>query len=623
MALCPDPNCGFDLATRPSAKFCPKCGIAVGSFKCHNCQQIHPPDLRDALEPEQCVKCAAAIRATEMRQQGTDCTGQLNDLRDAQKRGLAEIDALRADLARVQREVDTASQSKDAQEQQLRQALGIAARLEAKVAEVDSTKRQQERILSQLGLLEARLQQEQQRHKDVPDLSDDVEAVRKAQRDSSDDLRSLDRSLRERVAELDEQQKAVSTRLSDLGLSLHRVEQVQQTQQVRLKELDAIKSDHARRLAELEEVANQQKAKMAQLDRVKAMTVDHAAEAAKLRQQCQAELNDLALKQTHLLKELKASKDDQTAAVARVTALRREMEADAELQRTAREQLEVLNAEQESRLAELDTVTQQVTDRMGEVEQQQAEMRRLSNEVAAHIDAIKEAAEAASHARDEFEQVKDEWLKTFGMIQAAVQSGGGLTIGRPATDLISPQILQELASIRNPSPAFIGRVWSDREAVGSTARTREINVVPVDSKAVYRVGESVTLSFRCERDCYLSVIDIGTSGGIKVIFPNLWFPNSFLRAGESHVIPQAGYPFKFEVDGPRGIESVKAIFTLDPIDLADGGFSQQQPFRELSGAGATRDIRVLAAEVSQISHRITDLPADRWCESTCEFFVQT
>ena len=32
-------------------------------------------------------------------------------------------------------------------------------------------------------------------------------------------------------------------------------------------------------------------------------------------------------------------------------------------------------------------------------------------------------------------------------------------------------------------------------------------------------------------------------------------------------------------------------------------------------------INVVATEVSKMSHRITDLPADRWCESTCEFFV--
>ena len=535
-------NCDFDLSTWPRvAKACPKCGTDVRSFKCQNCQQVHPPELRDALTPDQCVKCAAAIRAAEMREQSTDCTGQLSDLRDAQQRGLAEIDALRSDLTRVQKEIDAASQSKDAQEHKLREALGIATTLEARVAELDSTKRQQERILSQLGLLEARLEQEQQRHRDAPDLSDDVEAVRRAQRDFSDDLRALDRALRESVEELDEQQRTLSKRLSGLGLVVDRVEQIQQTQQVRLKELDAIKSDHAQRLAELEEVARQQKTKTADLDKLRAASLEDAAEAESLRRQCEAALDDLALRHKQLLEELNASQDDRARAVARMEALHRQMEADAELQRTAREQVEALNAEQESKLAELSAVTQQVTQRMSEVEQQQAETRQLSNEVAAHLAQIKDASEAAAKAREEFEQVKEDWLKTFGIIHAAVQSGGGITIARPPTDTITPEILQELASIRNPSPAFIGRVWSDRESSLSAGLTRTINVVPVDSKAVYRIGECITLCFRCERDGYLTVIDVGTSGAIKIIFPNYWHSHNLLRAGETHMIPQSGY----------------------------------------------------------------------------------
>ena len=626
MPRCANPDCGFDLSKEPGAKHCPKCGREVGSFVCANCKQLCAPGDQDALSPDQCAKCAAARRGEQTRRETAQHERELAKLRQEQKQRLTEIDGMRSALDRAQQAASASAQSAEAQRHKLDDALALAARIEGKVAEVEGAKLQQQHLLSQLGLLEARLTQEQHRHAALANVGQDLETVRRAQRECSSDLSRLDEAMRGHLAALDKQHHELSKRLGDMGLQVSRVEQIQKLQEVRLNRLDGLKADYTDRLRQLEQIAQEQAAKAAELEELKRLKVEDADRADALSRQRQAELGDLGLRQTQLQQELAAFKGEQSDAVARLKTLRQELDADAQLRRQAREQVEALVKQQDRKLSEMDSVTAQLSTRMDAVERQQAEMRRLSNEAAAHLDAIKEASQAAAKAQGEFEQLKDEWLKTFGIIHAAVQSGaglhipagGGITVERPRSDIIDSDILRRLASIHNPKSAFVGRVWSDRESAVAAARTRDINLVPTDSKAVYRPGEMISLCFQCERDCCLTVIDVGTSGAIKVLFPNLWHQDNFLRAGETHMIPQSDYPFKFEIDGPAGIESVKAIFTLDPLDLTSGGFSQQQPFKDISAVGNTRDIKKV---VDNMASRITELPRDRWAESTCEFFV--
>lgn len=192
----------------------------------------------------------------------------------------------------------------------------------------------------------------------------------------------------------------------------------------------------------------------------------------------------------------------------------------------------------------------------------------------------------------------------------------GMTIeGRP-DDLLSRDTLGALASIRNPHPGFQARVWVDRAA--EAARTRDIRVMPAFSRAAYRLGEEIRLSFQSERDAYLWVLDIGTSGKITVLFPNAWHQDNAIQGDRAYTIPGPEYGFKWLIEPPTGIETIKAIFTSEPIDLLAMDFREGEPFVTLSKGMPTRDIKVVATEMADKTQR---LPASRWAESTCEFTV--
>jgi hypothetical protein len=52
-----------------------------------------------------------------------------------------------------------------------------------------------------------------------------------------------------------------------------------------------------------------------------------------------------------------------------------------------------------------------------------------------------------------------------------------------------------------------------------------------------------------------------------VIFPNKFHRGSFIRAGKTYQVPLPSYGFEFRLQGPAGLERIKAIATLNKISL--------------------------------------------------------
>lgn len=113
-------------------------------------------------------------------------------------------------------------------------------------------------------------------------------------------------------------------------------------------------------------------------------------------------------------------------------------------------------------------------------------------------------------------------------------------------------VMKSLARLENPNPGF------------------KINLsIDKGSQAVYRPGEVVSISMEPTRDCYVYLLDIGTSGKITLLFPNRWQPNNQIKAGQKFVIDSLDEngDYQIEVFLPPGEERLKAIATTMPIPL--------------------------------------------------------
>jgi len=113
----------------------------------------------------------------------------------------------------------------------------------------------------------------------------------------------------------------------------------------------------------------------------------------------------------------------------------------------------------------------------------------------------------------------------------------------------SPKEVEKMKSIQiiNPHPPFSLRLRLDKER-GDT----------------YAPGEKIKISFQASRDSFVTLYNYDTEGRVKIIFPNQYMRNNFVRAGEVKSLEG--------VINPRtrpGIEYVQGFATTRPILLSD------------------------------------------------------
>lgn len=115
----------------------------------------------------------------------------------------------------------------------------------------------------------------------------------------------------------------------------------------------------------------------------------------------------------------------------------------------------------------------------------------------------------------------------------------------------------------------------------------------------YRIGETVRFGLRVNRDAYVTLINIGTSGDVTVIYPNRFHPSHFVRAGQDVTIPPPDAGFTLTVQGPPGFDQVRAVATMEPVAIHRGNFAAQgATFRSLDRV-QTRGLSVEIREERQ------------------------
>jgi hypothetical protein len=187
---------------------------------------------------------------------------------------------------------------------------------------------------------------------------------------------------------------------------------------------------------------------------------------------------------------------------------------------------------------------------------------------------------------------------------------GKVAPGDPAT--MSRLNGGKMKDISNPASDFSVELWT---AAAPTEGARDIVVTAKKKKADYRTGQKIVVGFRSSKDCYLTLLNIGTSGKLTVLFPNSLHPDNFIEAGRDYRIPEADDDFEYELQGPPGVEKLKAVATLKQVPLLESNFAPDGSiFRTVDAASGARDIGVVQKKVSAV-------PKNEWAESACEFSV--
>jgi hypothetical protein len=183
---------------------------------------------------------------------------------------------------------------------------------------------------------------------------------------------------------------------------------------------------------------------------------------------------------------------------------------------------------------------------------------------------------------------RDEHMSRFGFRFSLLLAVAGFAVGASlasaeavgdmARDLVPAQKpLYELGGLAAEAGAAV-EAWVDRP------------------ERIYTVGQQLKIFVRPRQTSYLTVLNVGTSGRVAVIFPNFHQRDIEVRAGQTVSIPAGSADWKIEVAGPPGIELIKVIASKEPLKLREilklAGTSPEQPLVALgrSGEEVARDL---------------------------------
>lgn len=169
---------------------------------------------------------------------------------------------------------------------------------------------------------------------------------------------------------------------------------------------------------------------------------------------------------------------------------------------------------------------------------------------------------------------------------------------------------EKLSGIKQAKSTFKIELGTAKKTEG----VRDVRDIKIHTRR-YRIGDRIVVYFKTDRDCYLTLFNIGTSGKLAVLFPNNLFQNNFITANKMYAIPGDEYPFEYELSGPRGVEKIKAIATTSKLNLLDFEFSKDEFFHAVESGIAARDISIVAKKMGEV-------PVDSWAEAVCEFEVE-
>jgi len=117
-------------------------------------------------------------------------------------------------------------------------------------------------------------------------------------------------------------------------------------------------------------------------------------------------------------------------------------------------------------------------------------------------------------------------------------------------------------------------------------------------KTQHKIGDAVKVFFQANRDGYVTLVNVGTSGKITILYPNTYTPNHAVKGEQTYSVPGAADQYELTLSGPEGVELVYALFTTVPTRFVEGTLTKEAfaPVND-KAVSLTRDINLTVKKV--------------------------
>jgi len=97
----------------------------------------------------------------------------------------------------------------------------------------------------------------------------------------------------------------------------------------------------------------------------------------------------------------------------------------------------------------------------------------------------------------------------------------------------------------------------------------DIDIWVDNDDGIYYEGESITVFFRADRDCFVAIYSLDTRGNLHILYPINPWDNGFVYGNEVYAVPGDFEDYELIVTGPEGIEHIQAIASTDEMEIPD------------------------------------------------------
>jgi hypothetical protein len=175
-------------------------------------------------------------------------------------------------------------------------------------------------------------------------------------------------------------------------------------------------------------------------------------------------------------------------------------------------------------------------------------------------------------------------------------------------NIFSPVLAQDTTKpsskiIIRPVPDFRIKVWIDKGCEKS-----------------YTVGENITIYFKSNKDCYLTLFEFSPGGRIRLLLPNRYRKDNFFKANREYAIPSASDKFRFQVTRPLGRAAIRATATTSPWRF----FSDEEILRYHNEDPEERYPVISRSEegfATKFNEQIKIIPQPNRARASCIFYV--
>ncbi|WP_288402817.1 PEGA domain-containing protein [uncultured Deinococcus sp.] len=185
-------------------------------------------------------------------------------------------------------------------------------------------------------------------------------------------------------------------------------------------------------------------------------------------------------------------------------------------------------------------------------------------------------------------------MKKFLMIPAALLA---------STAFAAPKISAQSIIVNPAQPDLSVSVRVNKDSTGN-------------ANPGYRVGENISISTTVNRDAYVYLFNVDSTGEVTQILPNrIQGGGNFVKANTTAVFPGAGAGFTYSVDGQVGLNKVLALASTTELNLDQlSNFSGQDQFATVNAKGQDGLAQALSIVVNPI-------PQNTWVSDTAFFSV--